>query len=401
MLLISAAANGRAVQLADLLADPSCDPNKSVQQGGCTALVAAASEGSIACVALLLADRFVTTAHVNQPNNGGLTPLSAAVYNNHPRCVRQLLADPRVDVNAASATSPGRSALWWAARLNHSAALEVLIRDERVAVHAPSCTDETSTPLLAACNGCEASGRHRSPGDAGVAAGHCFVLLLKSRRIPHRQLRHAVHVMRRFLPADQHERNWEAGGWRDGTSEPGPHILTPTEQAACIVVPILEAQLAGEFRWCASCLALAPQQTLNRCGGCHQVGYCEMAQPGHNPCHLEHWEAGHKQECKRFQAEAAETAKMEAETAAAGEGSEGHTQTVRRFPPRAVVACAARSGAAYRRSRRGLADTKAATGVGEVGESEKRRGRGPGHAGGPDTDTNTGGGGRYHSKHNN
>ena len=92
-------------------------------------------------------------------------------------------------------------------------------------------------------------------------------------------------------------------------------------------VPYL-AHLKGEFRWCAHCLKLTPDVDLHRCGGCKQVGYCDEVPPGQKPCHVLHWKAGHKQECKRFQAEAkaaaeAEAAKAEAAAGAAGGGGGG------------------------------------------------------------------------------
>jgi len=73
-----------------------------------------------------------------------------------------------------------------------------------------------------------------------------------------------------------------------------------------MLVPVLEAQLRGERRWCAHCLKLTPDVDLHRCGGCKQVGYCDLAPPGQKPCHVLHWKAGHKQECARLQAEAKE-----------------------------------------------------------------------------------------------
>ena len=36
-------------------------------------------------------------------------------------------------------------------------------------------------------------------------------------------------------------------------------------------MPILVAQAKGDFRWCAHCSKLHPDQNLDRCGGCNQV----------------------------------------------------------------------------------------------------------------------------------
>ena len=98
-----------------------------------------------------------------------------------------------------------------------------------------------------------------------------------------------------------------------------------------------EAQLKGEFRWCANCLRLTPDIDLDRCGGCKQVGYCKppdehILKHMHRPrreallkrtqCHLAHWKEGHKQDCARFQAEVEEK-RREAEAGAAGGGGGG------------------------------------------------------------------------------
>jgi hypothetical protein len=91
----------------------------------------------------------------------------------------------------------------------------------------------------------------------------------------------------------------------------GGEPLDPQQKTCRIVIPVLLAHLQGEFRWCAHCLKLTPDVDLHRCGGCKQVGYCDEAPPGQKPCQKAHWKAGHKKECKRFQAEAAERRKAE------------------------------------------------------------------------------------------
>jgi hypothetical protein len=110
----------------------------------------------------------------------------------------------------------------------------------------------------------------------------------------------------------------------------GGQPLHPQQKTCRIVLPVLLAHLKGEFRWCAHCLKLTPDVDLHRCGGCNQVGYCDEVPPGQKPCHVLHWKAGHKKECKRFMAEAtaaaeaeAEAAKAEAAAGAAGGGSGG------------------------------------------------------------------------------
>ena len=46
---------------------------------------------------------------------------------------------------------------------------------------------------------------------------------------------------------------------------------------ALLVLPVLTAQARGHFRWCAHCLDLTPDQDLDCCGGCYQVGYSRTA----------------------------------------------------------------------------------------------------------------------------
>jgi hypothetical protein len=100
----------------------------------------------------------------------------------------------------------------------------------------------------------------------------------------------------------------------------GGEPLDAQQKTCRIVLPVLLAHLKGEFRWCGHCLKLTPDVDLHRCGGCKQVGYCDEVPPGQKPCHVLHWKAGHKQECKRFQAEAAERRKAEEDAGAGGMG---------------------------------------------------------------------------------
>ena len=39
-------------------------------------------------------------------------------------------------------------------------------------------------------------------------------------------------------------------------------------------MPVLEAELRGEHRWCAWCLKLTPDRDLDKCARCDQVSYC-------------------------------------------------------------------------------------------------------------------------------
>ena len=152
--------------------------------------------------------------------------------------------------------------------------------------------------------------------------------MLKSRRLPKHNVEETIKFMGNDMPSRRQIDNAEAGG------EP----LTPEQKLCRIVLPVLLAHLQGEFRWCAYCLKLTPDENLNRCGGCNQVGYCalpedtdphvlkHMHHPTRDaflaqvPCHEAHWKAGHKKECKRFQAEAAERRKAEENADETGPG---------------------------------------------------------------------------------
>ena len=122
----------------------------------------------------------------------------------------------------------------------------------------------------------------------------CLVLMLRSRRLPKHNVEETIRMMGGRMPTRRQIDAAAAGG------EP----LDPEQKLCRIVIPVLLAHLKGEFRWCAHCLKLTPDVDLHRCGGCNQVGYCDEVPPGQKPCHKAHWKAGHKQECKRFQAEA-------------------------------------------------------------------------------------------------
>ena len=161
----------------------------------------------------------------------------------------------------------------------------------------------------------------------GKDPARCFVLMLKSRRIPIQNLTHSIVFLRLRLPNRRDVIVAEGGGTP----------LTQVQKMARLVLPVLEAQLKGEFRWCAYCLRLTPDVDLDRCGGCKQVGYCKppdetdehilkhMNPPRREallrqiPRHKAHWKKGYKQECERFQAEAEEKKKA-AEVGAAGGG---------------------------------------------------------------------------------
>ena len=114
--------------------------------------------------------------------------------------------------------------------------------------------------------------------------------------------------------------------------------MSSQHKMTLLIMPVLEAELQGEHRWCAYCLKLTPDRDLDKCARCDQVSYCrplnrrqleggyyaagmsaeeiERRQKEIADCQRLDWKATHKHECARFKAEAA--AAKEAEEKAAG-----------------------------------------------------------------------------------
>jgi hypothetical protein len=135
------------------------------------------------------------------------------------------------------------------------------------------------------------------------------------------------------------------------TAEAGGKPLHPVQKMARLLMPVLEAELRGEHRWCALCLKLTPDRDLDKCARCNEVSYCRplnrrQLEGGHYSagmsaeeierrqkeiadCQRLDWKAEHKHECAKFKAEA--EAATEAETKAGAAGSwkkDTHVQTV-------------------------------------------------------------------------
>ena len=146
----------------------------------------------------------------------------------------------------------------------------------------------------------------------GSDPARTLVIMLKSRRIPKHSVEESITYMGTEMPTRRQIDSAEAGG----------ESLKPVQKMARLVIPVLLAQLKGEFRWCAHCLKLTPDVDLHRCGGCKQVGYCDEVLPGQKSCHAAHWKAGHKKECARFAAEAKAAEEAEEEAAAEATAAE-------------------------------------------------------------------------------
>ena len=244
----------------------------------------------------------------NKRNQRGFSPLAVAVWHGSHQIVAILLGNNRVDPNQLD--HQGHTASWLAARSGQPECLKLLIADARVDLcHVGP--DTTSIINAATEPVSEAMGTIAETGGANPALG--LVLLLESRRIPRDMIVKSEIAIRR---AQQRRR----------VAIPGCEII----------LSVLKAARQGEFRWCSYCHQLTPDEDLDRCGGCKLVGYCRMpnetdehvlkhmhhprrkAWLGRVPCHVAHWKAGHKEECKRLSAEADTAAATKADRGAKG-----------------------------------------------------------------------------------
>ena len=267
--LIIAANRGRPDVVKLLLANSRVDPNRTSTDGN-TALTAAANKGRDRCVEALFNDPRV---EVNRVESNGRTPLFLAAAFGHIRCVELCLSQHRARRNSRARVDPnlvdsnGCTPLWIAIEQGHHSCVELLLADRRVEVFTRGVDNGFggyTTPLDIACFVIT-----HSVGTVGTLNGddpaRSLVLLLQSRRVPRQNMAETAVSLRRAMPSDRAVELSEAGGTP----------LTAEQHTARLVLPVLLAQLKGEFRWCAHCLKLTPDVDLNRCGGCYQVGYCE------------------------------------------------------------------------------------------------------------------------------
>ena len=265
-------------------------------------------------VELLLADPRVDP---NQADEEGVTPLFAAANYGRHKCVALLLADPQVDPNLARAD--GQTPLFAAAMESRARCLELLLADKRVDVTLGP--ERGNTPLAAACAPLAASAGRVLMTEIEDPA-RCLVLMLRSRRISDQHLEENIAYLSLLRVSKREE----------AAAEP---VMRSNFEMARIVVPVLEAQLKGERRWCAHCLKLTPDKDIDLCSACHQVGYCrplskmQLRRMPHEEqerrrkvhCQTLHWKAGHKQDCKRWVAEAAERAAADGAAGGSGGGN--------------------------------------------------------------------------------
>ena len=53
----------------------------------------------------------------------------------------------------------------------------------------------------------------------------------------------------------------------------GMNGRTYLQRGSDILLPIIEAEIRGQRRWCAGCMQLTLLTDLDICSGCHEVGY--------------------------------------------------------------------------------------------------------------------------------
>jgi hypothetical protein len=187
------------------------------------------------------------------------------------------------------------------------------------------------TPLISAC--CQLEQAIDQIG-APELPTRCLVLLLKSRRISDYHMKESIALIRqKFMPTPRQIAKVDA----DGEPLPGYLPMTGKQKMALLVMPVLEAELQGEHRWCAYCLKLTPDRDLDKCARCDQVSYCpplnrpqleggyyssgmsteeiERRQKEIADCQRLHWKAEHKHDCARFKAEAAAAKEAEEKVA--------------------------------------------------------------------------------------
>ena len=183
---------------------------------------------------------------VNATDKFGQTALLLQCMRGRSLNVKLLLADPRVNPNLAC--SEGNTPLNFAACHGADRCVEVLLADGRVDVSLTNAASQT--PLVSACTQLV-----MSMGQVGASEGNdptrTLVNMLKSRRISPSMLVNGIVFMRRIMPTPRMAAAAEAGG------EP----LRPGQKAFCLLVPILEAQLKGDFRCVRTATSSPPTWT--------------------------------------------------------------------------------------------------------------------------------------------
>jgi len=148
--LIAAAANGHVAVVQLLLAAEGIDVNRVHQSDGAFPLLMAAQQGHAAVVRLLLAAEGIDVYQVN-PSNGAF-PLLMAAQIGHEAVVQLLLAVESVNVNQAN-PSNGAFPLLMAAQHGHAAVVQLLLEADGVNVNLRNLIYGNFPLLMAAKNG--------------------------------------------------------------------------------------------------------------------------------------------------------------------------------------------------------------------------------------------------------
>ena len=202
---------------------------------------------------------------VNITNGTGVTPLHVRASWGDAKAVKLLLADGRADVNKTD--EDGETPLVSAINLGFVQCTKLLLDDPRVDVSVVS--NDGANALVNACTRikeCMGKVGATTEEEAEEDPARGLVLLLQSRRCTNDDLALAIQYERQNLPTRREVAKAEA------TGEP----LDPFSRTARLVVPVLEAELAGQRRWCGGCLRITPDQHLELCAGCNQIGYCHL-----------------------------------------------------------------------------------------------------------------------------
>ena len=247
---------------------------------------------------------------------GRLLPLHYTIRHEDAPCLEMLLGMDGANVNLRDGEKG--MPLHVATAYGRSRCIELLLA-AGADVNAEHSTANPVTPLFMAC-GAIAESMERfgtedgRTGEATDDPTRGLVLLLQSRNLTAQNLARTITMLRPVMPSEQQIVSAEEGG----------KPLTKHQKGTRIALPVLEAEIRGERRWCAGCLRLTPDKDLPRCTGCLQVAYClpptkeqqhwmyheERDRVLAMQCQMKHWKkkGGHKMNCKRWAAEEKEAA---------------------------------------------------------------------------------------------
>ena len=151
--------DGKIEELRKALARGT-NPNKKLDTDGSTALHAAAVQGHLEVVALLLEQPGVDLTLVD---NHGWTALHLAAAQNHQEVVALLLQQPQVDLNAAVRNQEGYTALYLAASQGHQDILTHLLANPKTDTNVEDQDGDTALHLAVF------QGHQQAPASSGFS----------------------------------------------------------------------------------------------------------------------------------------------------------------------------------------------------------------------------------------